>query len=276
MNSISSLEVEKVQQTERAVVMDVRNITKSLPLGHERIEILKGLSFSILSGEFVSLVGPSGSGKSTLLGIIAGLDNPTSGQVLIDGIDITRMSEGKLAAIRNSKIGMVFQAFNLISTLTAQENVEVPLYVGKHQGSPSARAKELLALVGLSHRLDHRPSQLSGGEQQRLLIAQALLTDPRLLLLDEPLANLDITHSQEIVALVSEVCRARGVTVLLVSHDINPLLPVTDRVLYIAHGQSAIGTPAEVITSATLSKLYNSSVEVVQALGRLFVVGAET
>src|SRR5579859_4662342 len=138
---------------DRRVVMDVRSITKSLPLGRERIDILKGISFQILSGEFISIVGPSGSGKSTLLGIIAGLDNPSTGQVLIDGVDITRMSESKLAVVRNQKIGMVFQAFNLIPTLTAQENVEIPLYVGKHKGSPSTRAKELLDLVGLSHRL---------------------------------------------------------------------------------------------------------------------------
>src|SRR5207248_11041913 len=132
-----------VNQTNDKVVMNVRDITKSLPLGREKIEILKGISFQIMSGEFVPIVGPSGSGKRTLLGIIAGLDNPTSGQVLIDGVDITRMSEGQLAAVRNNKIGMVFQAFNLIPTLTAQENVEVPLYVGKHKGSPSSRAKEL-------------------------------------------------------------------------------------------------------------------------------------
>ena len=157
------LENERTPDTACKTVMDVQNIIKSLPLGRERIEILKGISFQIMSGEFVAIVGPSGSGKSTLLGIIAGLDNPTTGQVFIDGVDITRMTEGKLAAVRNSKIGMVFQAFNLIPTLTAQENVEVPLYVGKHKGSPSTRAQELLALVGLSHRLDHRPNQLSGG-----------------------------------------------------------------------------------------------------------------
>src|SRR5438309_4469647 len=131
--------------------MNVRDITKSLPLGREKIEILKGISFQIMSGEFVSIVGPSGSGKSTLLGIIAGLDNPTSGQVLIDGIDITKMSESGLAKVRNQKIGMVYQAFNLIPTLTAQENVEIPLYAGKHEGRPSERAKEILNLVGLSH-----------------------------------------------------------------------------------------------------------------------------
>ena len=191
-NTAAILEAEEqAPKTERKVVMDVRDITKSLPLGRERIEILKGISFSIMSGEFVSIVGPSGSGKSTLLGIIAGLDNPTTGQVLIDGVDITRMTEGKLAVVRNSKIGMVFQAFNLIPTLTAQENVEVPLYVGKHKGSPSARAKELLALVGLSHRLGHRPNQLSGGEQQRVAISRALATYPAFLIAEEPTCNLD-------------------------------------------------------------------------------------
>src|SRR5215831_9434569 len=202
MDTGIALETEQVQKTKRNVVMDVRDITKSLPLGRERIEILKGISFQILSGEFVSIMGPSGSGKSTLLGIIAGLDNPTSGQVLIDGVDITRMTEGKLAVVRNSKIGMVFQAFNLIPTLTAQENVEVPLYVGKHKGSPSARAKELLALVGLSHRLNHRPNQLSGGEQQRVAIARSLATDPALVIADEPTGNLDGKNGTKLLELI--------------------------------------------------------------------------
>ncbi|MBA2284096.1 MAG: ABC transporter ATP-binding protein, partial [Ktedonobacteraceae bacterium] len=187
------------QQQGRGVVMDICDITKSLPLGRERIDILKGISFQIMSGEFISIVGPSGSGKSTLLGIIAGLDNPTSGEVFIDGIDITRMSEGKLATVRNHKIGMVFQAFNLIPTLTAQENVEVPLYVGKHPGSPSARARELLDLVGLSHRLAHRPNQLSGGEQQRVAIARALATDPAIVIADEPTGNLDAKNGENIL-----------------------------------------------------------------------------
>src|SRR6266851_6912733 len=131
MNTSIEFETQQTIEVERKIVMDVQNITKILPLGREQIEILKGISLQILCGEFVSIVGPSGSGKSTLLGIIAGLDNPSSGQVLIDGVDITTMSESKLAAVRNNKIGMVFQAFNLIPTLTAQENVEVPLYVGK-------------------------------------------------------------------------------------------------------------------------------------------------
>jgi putative ABC transport system ATP-binding protein len=219
MNTSLILESEQSQKTERKVVMDVQSITKSLPLGRERIEILKGISFQIMSGEFVSIVGPSGSGKSTLLGIIAGLDNPTTGQVFIDSVDITRMTEGKLAVVRNSKIGMVFQAFNLIPTLTAQENVEVPLYVGKHKGSPSARAQELLALVGLSHRLDHRPNQLSGGEQQRVAIARALATDPAFVIADEPTGNLDARNGENVLKLIAELREQTGKTFIIASHD---------------------------------------------------------
>src|SRR5437588_10154445 len=210
---------EQAPKTERKVVMDVRDITKSLPLGRERIDILKGISFSIMSGEFVAIVGPSGSGKSTLLGIIAGLDNPTTGQVFIDGVDITRMTEGKLAVVRNSKIGMVFQAFNLIPTLTAQENVEVPLYVGKHKGSPSARAKELLALVGLSHRLGHKPNQLSGGEQQRVAIARALATDPAFVIADEPTGNLDAKNGENVLKLIAYLRAQTGKTFIIATHD---------------------------------------------------------
>jgi putative ABC transport system ATP-binding protein len=201
------------------VIMDVRAITKSLPLGRERIDILKGISFQIMSGEFVSIIGPSGSGKSTLLGIIAGLDNPTSGQVLIDDVNITKMSEGQLAAVRNSKIGMVFQAYNLIPTLTAQENVEVPLYVGKHKGSPSARARELLDLVGLSHRLGHRPSQLSGGEQQRVAIARALATDPAIVIADEPTGNLDAKNGENVLELIASLRERTGKTFIIATHD---------------------------------------------------------
>jgi putative ABC transport system ATP-binding protein len=209
-----------LQHTNHTIVMDVRDITKSLPLGRERIDILRGISFQIMGGEFVSIMGPSGSGKSTLLGIIAGLDNPTSGQVLIDGIDITTMSESKLAGVRNNKIGMVFQAFNLIPTLTAQENVEVPLYVGKHKGSPSARAKELLELVGLTHRLNHRPNQLSGGEQQRVAIARALATDPAFVLADEPTGNLDAKNSENVLKLIAFLRAETGKTFIIATHDL--------------------------------------------------------
>lgn len=220
------------------VVMDVREITKALPLGRETIAILKSISFQIVSGEFVSLVGPSGSGKSTLLGIIAGLDNPTTGQVLIDGVDITKMGEGKLAEVRNRKIGMVFQAFNLIPTLTAQENVEVPLYVGRHKGSPSQRARELLDLVGLSHRLAHRPNQLSGGEQQRVAIARSLATDPALIIADEPTGNLDAKNGENVLKLIASLREQTGKTFIIATHD--PIVAArADRTIRLIDGQIA-------------------------------------
>jgi len=234
----TSVENTFQQDTYQKIVMDVRDITKSLPLGRERIEILKGISFQIMSGEFVSIMGPSGSGKSTLLGIIAGLDNPTSGQVFIDGIDITTMSEGKLASVRNNKIGMVFQAFNLIPTLTAQENVEVPLYVGKHKGSPSARSKELLDLVGLTHRLNHRPNQLSGGEQQRVAIARALATDPAFVLADEPTGNLDATNSENLLKLFAYLRAQTGKTFIIATHDQN-VAAHAGRIIHLLDGKIA-------------------------------------
>src|SRR5215467_3480362 len=238
MNTSLILETETASNIEHRVVMDVQNITKSLPLGRERIDILRGISFQIASGEFVSIVGPSGSGKSTLLGIIAGLDNPTSGQVLIDGVNITAMSEGKLAEVRNNKIGMVFQAFNLIPTLTAQENVEVPLYVGKHKGSPSARARELLDLVGLSHRLAHRPNQLSGGEQQRVAIARALATDPAFVIADEPTGNLDAKNSENVLQLIAYLRAQTGKTFIIATHDQN-VAAHADRTIRLLDGKIA-------------------------------------
>src|SRR5947208_11598572 len=238
MNTSLILETEAASKIERTAVMDVQNITKSLPLGRERIDILKGISFQIMSGEFVSIIGPSGSGKSTLLGIIAGLDNPTRGQVLIDGVDITRMSERQLAGVRNRKIGMVFQAYNLIATLTAQENVEVPLYVGKHQRSPSARAKELLELVGLSHRLRHRPNQLSGGEQQRVAIARALAADPAFVIADEPTGNLDAKNSDNVLKLIAYLREQTGKTFIIATHD--PVVAShADRAIRIVDGRIA-------------------------------------
>jgi zinc/manganese transport system ATP-binding protein len=236
--------------------------------------LLADLSLDIQQGEFIALLGPNGAGKSTLLKLLLGLLKPNAGVVRVLGKAPRRGNQG---------IGYAPQHRALEADLALRARDVVGFGLDGDRwgiGFPSRRRTALieqaLEEVNALTFADAPVGQLSGGEQQRLLIAQALLTNPRLLLLDEPLANLDITHSQEIVALVAEVCRARGVTVLLVSHDVNPLLPVIDRVLYIANGQSAIGTPNEVITSTTLSQLYNSQVEVVQALGRLFVVGAET
>jgi putative ABC transport system ATP-binding protein len=215
--------------------LEARDIHKSLPMGRERVEILKGISLRIEHGELVAIVGPSGSGKSTLLGIIAGLDSPTSGQVLVDGMDITRMSESKLAAVRNSKIGMVFQAFNLIPTLTAQENVEIPLYVGRHPGSPSARSTELLTLVGLGHRLHNRPTQMSGGEQQRVAVARALATNPAIIIMDEPTGNLDKRNGDNVLQMIRDLRQATGTTFVIATHDPN-VAQAADRAIRIVDG----------------------------------------
>ncbi len=215
--------------------LEARGITKTLPLGRERISILKGISLRIEHGELVAIVGPSGSGKSTLLGIIAGLDSPTTGQVLVDGVDITKMSEARLAAVRNQKIGMVFQAFNLIPTLTAQENVEVPLYVGKHPGRPSVRAKELLTLVGLGHRLGNRPNQLSGGEQQRVAVARALATHPSIVIMDEPTGNLDKQNGDNVLRMIRQLREATETTFVIATHDPGVAL-AADRAIRIVDG----------------------------------------
>jgi putative ABC transport system ATP-binding protein len=215
--------------------LEARNVTKSLPLGRERVSILKGITLRIEHGEFVAIVGPSGSGKSTLLGIIAGLDNPSSGQVFVDGVEITRMSESRLASVRNQKIGMVFQAFNLIPTLTAQENVEIPLYVGKHPGSPSARSTELLSLVGLGHRLRNRPNQLSGGEQQRVAVARALATNPAIVIMDEPTGNLDKKNSDNVLEMIRELRQATGTTFVIATHD-SHVAESADRAIRIVDG----------------------------------------
>jgi putative ABC transport system ATP-binding protein len=203
----------------RPAALEARDVRRSLPLGDQRIEILRGIDLTIQPGESVALMGPSGSGKSTLLGVLAGLDRPSEGRVLVDGIDITDMPESRLAVVRNAKIGMVFQAFNLIPTLTAQENVEVPLYVGSHRGSAAQRAREMLDLVGLSHRLDHKPNQLSGGEQQRVAIARALGTDPAIVIADEPTGNLDAHTGEVILELLGDLRQRLHTTFLIATHD---------------------------------------------------------
>ena len=221
--------------------LEARDVTKSLLLGRERISILKGISLRIEHGEFVAIIGPSGSGKSTLLGIIAGLDSPTSGQVFVDAVEITRMSEARLAKVRNQKIGMVFQAFNLIPTLTAQENVEIPLYAGRHEGRPSERAKEILHLVGLSHRLKNKPNQLSGGEQQRVAVARALVTRPAIVIMDEPTGNLDQKNSENVLQMVRDLRQATGTTFIIATHDLK-VAGSADRSIRIVDG--LIETPS--------------------------------
>lgn len=202
-------------------IVQCSNITKSVKLDkRQSLEILHGVNFQVNPGEMVAIVGASGSGKTTMLGLIGGLDVPTSGQVFIAGQDISKMNEKALARVRNRTIGFVFQFFNLVPTLTALENVMLPVqFDKKQQFNPEKRAKELLELVGLEHRLNNKPTQLSGGEQQRVAIARALANQPALLLGDEPTGNLDSTRSQEILDLLADLRSKLGLTVCLVTHD---------------------------------------------------------
>ncbi len=196
----------------------LREVSKTVMSGSEPLTILHPLTLEISRGQFVAVVGPSGSGKSTLLGLIAGLDAPTSGDVLIDGVNITRLSEDALAKLRGEKVGFVFQFFHLIPSLTADENVSVPMEIA---GAPDARsrARALLDEVGLAGRAHHYPSQLSGGEQQRVALARALANDPPIVLADEPTGNLDSTNGRHIMELLQGIHRSRGTTIVLVTHD---------------------------------------------------------
>lgn len=199
-------------------MIELRGVSKTVTSGSEPLTILHPLTTTIPKGQFVAIVGPSGSGKSTLLGLLAGLDAPSSGAVVIDGIDITALGEDELAKLRGEKIGFVFQFFHLIPSLTAYENVAVPMEI---RGTPNAaaRARALLDEVGLTGRAHHYPSQLSGGEQQRVALARALANDPPILLADEPTGNLDSNNGRHIMELLRRIHQARNTTLILVTHD---------------------------------------------------------
>ena len=199
-------------------MIELREISKTVTSGTEPLTILHSLTLAIPRGQFVAVVGPSGSGKSTLLGLIAGLDAPTSGSVIIDGVDVTRLDEDALAKLRGEKIGFVFQFFHLIPSLTAFENVAVPMEIAR-MADAGTRAKALLEEVGLTGRSHHYPSQLSGGEQQLVALARALANDPPIVLADEPTGNLDTATGRHIMELLREIHRARGTTMVLVTHD---------------------------------------------------------
>lgn len=199
-------------------MITLSKLTKTVRSGTEELNILNDVSLAIPEGQFVALTGASGSGKSTLLGLIAGLDAPTSGRITIDGDDVTSMSEDDLAKLRSEKIGFIFQSFHLIPSLTAFENVLIPMEI-LGNGDPKARAYELLGEVGLSDRGHHYPSELSGGEQQRVAIARAFANHPKILLADEPTGNLDSTNGQHIFELMEELHSHRNITLVLVTHD---------------------------------------------------------
>ena len=199
-------------------MIELREVSKTVQSGSAPLTILHPLSLRIERGQFVAIVGPSGSGKSTLLGLIAGLDAPSSGSVLIDTVDITALDEDGLARLRGEKIGFVFQFFHLIPSLTAFENVAVPMEIAGRRDA-AERAHTLLDEVGLSGRAHHYPSQLSGGEQQRVALARALANNPPILLADEPTGNLDTTNGQHIMELLRAIHTGRGTTLILVTHD---------------------------------------------------------
>ena len=197
-----------------------RDLSKSYLSGERPLTVLRDVSFDIEQGAFVAIVGPSGSGKTTLLGLLAGLDTPSQGKVILDGADLTAMNEDERAKLRGQKVGFIFQSFQLIPTLTAQENVQVPLEL-RGDGNASARARDLLSRVGLADRGHHFPAQLSGGEQQRVAIARAFSNAPRILFADEPTGNLDGATGSRIIGLLEELNRESQSTILLVTHDLN-------------------------------------------------------
>lgn len=199
-------------------VIDIRNITKVYQMGDVEVHALRGVSLRIYEGEFVSIMGPSGSGKSTLMYILGALDQPTSGEYYLDGVDVSQLDEKQLANIRNKKIGFVFQSFNLLKRTTALRQVELPLMYGGVAGR-SKRAREALESVGLGKRLDHLPSELSGGQQQRVAIARAIVTEPAMILADEPTGNLDSRSGTEVMQIFQRMNKERGMTTVFVTHD---------------------------------------------------------
>jgi ABC-type lipoprotein export system ATPase subunit len=218
--------------------IQVRDLVKVYGAPAAPVHALRGVSTDVRRGERIALLGKSGSGKSTLLNLVAGLDQPSSGSLCVGGCDLTRMSPNELAQYRLTKVGMIFQAYNLIASRTAQQNVELPMmFAGVRPASRSATARQALEAVGLEQRRHHRPGELSGGELQRVAIARALVNEPELLLADEPTGNLDTATAEDIIALVTDYLRAHGTTLILVTHDEDLARRCADRILRLADGR---------------------------------------
>ncbi len=201
-------------------MIELRHVSKSYRRGDQRVPVLRDLSLVVRQGEFLALMGPSGSGKSTLLNLIAGIDRPDSGEIVIDGRDISKLSESELARWRAANVGFIFQFYNLIPVLTAFENVALPLQLTDlSESEKKARVSRALEMVGLSDRADHTPSELSGGQQQRVAIARALITDPALIVADEPTGDLDRQSAQDVLQMLGRLNRDMGKTILMVTHD---------------------------------------------------------
>ncbi|MCK7591819.1 ABC transporter ATP-binding protein [Subsaxibacter sp. CAU 1640] len=200
-------------------VIHIRKIVRNFQMGHETVYVLKGIDLDIKRGEYVAIMGPSGSGKSTLMNLLGCLDTPTSGQYILNGKDVSKMSDDELADIRNKEIGFVFQTFNLLPRTTALDNVALPMvYAGASKSERTERAKEVLTSVGLADRMDHKPNELSGGQRQRVAVGRALVNKPSIILADEPTGNLDSKTSLEIMQLFDEIHQA-GNTVIIVTHE---------------------------------------------------------
>ena len=222
--------------TETRNIVRVSGVTKTFKLGKVLVEALKGIDLEIAAGNYISIMGPSGSGKSTLFNMIGGLDKPSAGKVFIDEVDIAQLDAYELAWLRCRKIGYIFQTFNIIPVMTALENVTLPMtFAGMNSDEAVEKGIGLLQLVGRGDRFEHTPSALTGGQQQRVAIARALANDPAIILADEPTGNLDLTTGEEIIALLKQMSRDRGVTVISATHDFK-MLNVSDQVVWIRDG----------------------------------------
>jgi putative ABC transport system ATP-binding protein len=220
-------------------VIEVRDLTKTYMMGAVEVQALRGVSFTIQRGEIVAIMGPSGSGKSTMMNTLGCLDRPTSGDYILDGEMVAKMTDDQLASVRNRKVGFVFQSFNLLSRQTATFNVELPLrYAGQVEGR-RAKAEEALRSVGLGDRMTHRPTELSGGQQQRVAIARAIVNNPAIIMADEPTGNLDSKVGREIMSLLLNLNRERGTTLIIVTHD-PKIADQTQRVIRLRDGELEI------------------------------------
>jgi putative ABC transport system ATP-binding protein len=220
----ASADQEAAADRPMAAVIQVKNLTKTYVVGEVEVKALRGVNLDVQRGEFLAVTGPSGSGKSTFMHIVGCLDRPTSGQYFLDGQDVSRMSKDALAAVRNKKIGFVFQGFNLLSRTSALDNVELPLLYGgggMRTAERHKRAMEVLNAVGLGNRADHHPNQLSGGQQQRVAIARALINNPSIVLADEPTGNLDTKTSIEVMGIFQRLNQERGITIVLITHEMD-------------------------------------------------------
>lgn len=218
-------------------IISARGVKRRYMMGDEEVWALAGIDLDIFRGEYISIMGPSGSGKSTLFNMIGGLDRPTDGSILLDGHDMRKMDPRQIAYLRCHKVGFIFQTFNLVQVMTAEQNVMLPMtFAGVDDDQAMKRSRELLDMVGLGSRYDHRPEQLSGGQQQRVAIARAMANDPDIILADEPTGNLDLKTGEEIINMLERFKRESGKTIISATHD-HKMLAASDRVVYIVDGK---------------------------------------